>query len=518
MVISLKKIDARKGFLGVIFVLILLVIALLVGKATYSYFTPQEDDDAENAGYVTAAGDTLVFTKGADLSLSATSDNFTTGGSNLTATSNPKVKLVKGSAGDEEASATYYAGIIINSNNYTYSTSDKKAEVLLTVKDENGNVVTSSSDALTYTTSGGVSGFDITGKTGIYNIVIKHPITTTSSSTGTTHTWTFILTFVNLSTDQSINENASLSMKAVLYKDRITPAAALTSGTLAYKIASVYTGVQGENNLYYHDSTLTDGAGDGSIRYSGASDSVNNYVCFGSTASTCPDDNLYRIIGVFENKVKLIKATAAPSSLLGTDGDFKSGNTYYWNYRGDTVINGGTGSNDWSSSLLNKTNLNTNYINKIGSTWSRKIATTAWQVGGADLDMITTAGIKNMYTKEMTTNASMTYSAKIGLMYASDYGFATSPKYWSLPASENVNYNDISQGKNENWLYNGGSYEWIITPYIGRMDSAFDLGEYGNVSARSAVLTGIIRPAFFLDSSVKYSSGSGTSSSPYRIS
>ena len=515
MVISLKKIDARKVFLGVIFVLILLVIALLVGKATYSYFTPQEDDDAENAGYVTAAGDTLVFTKGADLSLSATSDNFTTGGSNLTATSNPKVKLVKGSAGDEVASATYYAGIIINSNNYTYSTSDKKAEVLLTVKDENGNVVTSSSDALTYTTSGGVSGFDITGKTGIYNIVIKHPITTTSSSTGTTHTWTFILTFVNLSTDQSINENASLSMKAILYKDRITPAAALTSGTLAYKIASVYTGVQGENNLYYHDSTLTDGAGDNSYRYSGSN--PDNYVCFGSTASTCPEDNLYRIIGVFGDKVKLIKATVASSTLLGTDGDYRSSTGYSWNYNSDTVINHDLGSNDWSTSLLNKTNLNTNYINKIGTTWASKIATTVWQVGGAGYDMYETAGIKNMYSKEMTTNASTTYSAKIGLMYASDYGFAASPKYWSLPGY-NSDGEDIRKGIKENWLYNGGSYEWTISRTSSDAYFVFVVSESGSVNNDCASDSLVVRPVFFLNSSVKYSSGSGTSSSPYRIS
>ncbi len=514
MVISLKKIEARKVFLGVIFVLILLVIALLVGKATYSYFTPQEDDDAENAGYVTAAGDTLVFTKGTDLSLSATSDNFTTGGSNLTATSNPKVKLVKGSAGDEEASATYYAGIIINSNNYTYSTSDKKAEVLLTVKDENGNVVTSSSDALTYTTSGGVSGFDITGKTGIYNIVIKHPITTTSSSTGTTHTWTFILTFVNLSTDQSINENASLSMKAVLYKDRITPAAALTSGTLAYKIASLYTGVQGENNLYYHDASLANGAGDGSIRYSGSN--PNNYVCFGSTASTCPDDNLYRIIGVFENKVKLIKATAAPSSLLGTDGDYGSSNGYSWNYKADTTINDGFGSDDWSTSLLNKTNLNTNFINKIGTNWSSKIATTVWQVGGAGWDMALTAGIKNMYSKEMTTNASTTYSAKIGLMYASDYGFAASPKYWDLPAYKNDG-EDIRKGIKENWLYNGGSYEWTISRTSSDASYVFCVypsGAVGNTNAMDMIM---VRPSFNLVASTTYASGDGTASSPIRI-
>ena len=61
-----------------------------------------------------------------------------------------------------------------------------------------------------------------------------------------------------------------------------------------------------------------------------------------------------------------------------------------------------------------------------------KIATTTWQVGGAGWDLAPTVAIKNMYSKEMTSNVSTTYSAKIGLMYASDYGFAASLKYWAF--------------------------------------------------------------------------------------
>ena len=35
-------------------------------------------------------------------------------------------------------------------------------------------------------------------------------------------------------------------------------------------IKNLYTGTQGENNIYYHDSSLTNGAGDNSYRYAGA--------------------------------------------------------------------------------------------------------------------------------------------------------------------------------------------------------------------------------------------------------
>ncbi len=80
-----------------------------------------------------------------------------------------------------------------------------------------GNNVTSV-EGLTYTTSGGVSGFDVTDKTGLFNIKTDYPITTTSSTTGTTHTWTFTLTFINLSTDQSVNENANMNIDVYLQK------------------------------------------------------------------------------------------------------------------------------------------------------------------------------------------------------------------------------------------------------------------------------------------------------------
>ena len=76
-----------------------------------------------------------------------------------------------------------------------------------------------------------------------------------------------------------------------------------------YIINEVYVS-DGVNGLYYHDGvgTYTNAsqeAGDNSYRYSGAN--PNNYICFGSDADICPEDSLYRIIGIFENKVKIIQ-------------------------------------------------------------------------------------------------------------------------------------------------------------------------------------------------------------------
>ena len=517
----MEKINGRKLSLIFIFILILLVIALLVGKFTFSYLGPTISDDLETQGEVTASGDTLIFTKGKTMSLSASTDNFATGGSNLSTTTNPKVKLIA-STKTNEASATYYVGVLIKNNSYVYTTSGKTPELILTIKDEKGNNVTSGVDGLIYVTSGGVSGFDVTGKKGLFNIKMDYPISTTSSSAGTTHTWTFTLTFVNLGTDQSDNENASMNVNVYLQKEEYKL-------PLNEYVISQYTGTQGENGLYYHDNSLANGAGDNSYRYAGASDTTNNFVCFGSTETPCPTDNLYRIIGVFEDKVKLIKYDYATSALLGTDGDYntrtipKSGyptykgnlttiNTYYWNYKNDTSINNGAGSNDWSTSLLNKINLNTNFLNNIGVAWANMIENTTWKVSG-----ISGSEPGKIYIAEIT-NATKTYgpsdgTSKIGLMYVSDYGFAAAPSAWTTNISS---YDDFSV-TSVNWMYMG-LFDWTLSPASSRSDGVFYLGNSGASYSISANYGYAIRPVLYLKSSIAHIGGAGTIEDPIIIS
>ena len=493
----MEKVNGRKLSLIFIFILILLVIALLVGKLTFSYLGPTLGEDLSNEGEVTASGDTLIFTKGSNLSLSATTDNFQTGGSNLSSTTNPKVRLIASSK-TNSASATYYVGVVINSNTYTYTTSDKTAEVILTIKDENGNNVTSGVDGLTYVTSGGVSGFDVTGKTGLFNIKTDYPISTTSSSTGTTHTWTFTLTFVNLSTDQSDNENASMDLDIYLQKTKVptSVAEACASGVnLADCIITLNDkSTSSVSNIYYHDSTLANGAGDNSYRYAGASESVNNYICLGSDVATCPDANLFRIIGVFGAQTKVIRA--------------KSVGNKQWN-TSDSII--------WSSSSLN-TYLNGEYLTSLG-TLADKIATTTWKVGGSLWSNIVTSVPKTAYQYEVGSSASTTtVDKKIGLMYVSDYYYSASPSAWTL-----VGYNesddatkDYRAATSTNWLYLG-SYEWTISHISDLAGNAFLVSSTGNVGGNYVVRSSVARPSFNLESSVKYVTGSGSMSDPVRI-
>ena len=335
-------------------------------------------------------------------------------------------------------------------------------------------------------------------------------------------------------TKKAVIVSGNLSDKCYVYFDIYQP-------TLAEYIKSQYTGTQGENNIYYHDSDLANGAGDNSYRYAGAN--PNNFVCFGTTESPCPTDNLYRIIGVFgenyhgvtgKQLVKLIKYDYMTTDELGTDGDYSQTykewgmdstykgtygdgeriGVYYWNYKAT-----GSATNTWSTSLLNKTNLNTNFINNIGTTWANKIATVTWKVGGNTWANIGTKTSSVAYTNEITnpvttntTDNATTYSAKIGLMYVSDYGFAASPDAWTLTMSS---YNNTT-ATNNNWMYMG-LYEWTISRNADYSNLAFYVYNGGDVDSSNVNSDGGVRASFNLESSVSYVSGSGSMSDPIVI-
>ena len=345
-------------------------------------------------------------------------------------------------------------------------------------------------------------------------------------------------------TKKAVIMQGNVSDKCYVYFDIWIPSIAdyCTSGTdLATCVKNFGDQGPSVSNIYIHNSSLTNGAGDNSYRYAGAN--PNNFVCFGSDASPCPIDNLYRIIGVFgenyhgangKQLVKLIKYDYMTTDELGTDGDYSQTykewgmdstykgtygdgeriGVYYWNYKAT-----GSATNTWSTSLLNKTNLNTNFINNIGTTWANKIATVTWKVGGNTWANIGTKTSSVAYTNEITnpvttntTDNATTYSAKIGLMYVSDYGFAASPDAWTLTMSS---YNNTT-ATNNNWMYMG-LYEWTISRIADFSSNAFSVLSDGSLDYFSVYGDYGVRASFNLESSVSYVSGSGSMSDPIVI-
>ena len=469
-------------------VAIVALLSLILG-ATYAYFRASGNSGSStNVNVTTYTSDLLTFEIGNDIAVYADQTSFASGKGNATGSTFAKAILTANNK-TNTATKNYYVYLNISENTFTYTQNESTPELLLTIKDTSGNEITSIT-SLTYKTvtdgkGASISGFDITTKSGVITLFDNREITANPTKT---EEWNITVTFVNYNLNQTGNAGKSFNAKLIIQQE------SQSNQTLADYVISQYTGTQGDNALYYHNSTLTNGAGDNSYRYAGASESVNNYICLGSDATTCPDANLFRIIGVFGDQTKVIRA--------------KSVGNKQWN---TSQVN-----NTWSSSSLN-TYLNGEYLTSLG-TIADKIAITTWKVGGGSWPNIATSVPKTAYQYEVGSSASSTtVDKKIGLMYVSDYYYSASPSAWTL-----VGYNgsdatkDYRAATSTNWLYLG-SNEWTISRTSDLTNNAFGVYSTGYVHDYYVTYSRGVRPSFNLLSSVTYASGSGTSSDPIRI-
>ena len=488
---------SKKQALILSIVAVVTLIALVVG-ATFAYFKAQGGASSSTEIKVTTyTTDMLTFTTGSAISLYADQSSFGQEKGSLSGETFAKATLVANNK-TNEATDNYYVYFNIENNTFKYTLGNDKPELILTVTGPDGNEVIEIS-GLTHKVvqdreNKSISGFDVTTTNGLITIANKKTITAKPNAE---EQYTLKLTFVNYEGDQTENAKSTLSAKVMIQKEPIVKT------TLADYVKSLYVSNNGENGIYYHDASLTNGAGDNSYRFAGASDQVNNYVCFGSTQSPCPDDNKYRIIGVFDNKigenqteqrVKLIKSTSVGNKAWDT------GNK-----------------NTWSTSSLN-TYLNNEFINTFDETTKGKIDTTTWKVGGNTQDNIVKQPAKTAYQNEVVKPVPGAYSteterpAKIGLMYASDYGFAAAPSAWTT----NLYDYDGAAIKSANWMYLG-SAEWTISRTADYSDYAFFVSVRGFVAGydyNGVTNVLAVRPVFSLTSSVNYVSGSGTAADP----
>ena len=465
----------------------LALLVLIVG-ATYAYFQASGGTGTSaNLRVTTYTTDVFNFEVGNDISIYADATSFASGKGNASGSTFAKAILT---ANNKTNTATehYYLYVNISNNTFTYTQNESTPELLLTITDASGNAVTDITSLTYKTVTDGkgvsISGYDITNKSGVITLFNNKEITASPTKTDE---WNITVTLVNYDKDQSKNAGKSFSAKLMIQKEEYK------LPTLAEYVKSQYTGTQGDNGIYYHESSLANGAGDNSYRYAGASDSVNNYICLGSDATTCPDANLFRIIGVFGNQTKVIRA--------------KSVGYQQWHTSAD---------NTWSSSSLNAY-LNGTYLTSLG-TIAEKIATTTWKVGGGSGSNISASVPKTAYKNEVGSSASTTIiDKKIGLMYVSDYGFAASPSAWTkiLGDYDGTDANGTSI-KTINWMYMGYN-EWTISRNSDYTSYAFNVNRTGYVGNYLVSNSFAVRPSFNLLSSTTYVSGSGSMSDPVRV-
>ncbi len=303
--------------------------------------------------------------------------------------------------------------------------------------------------------------------------------------------------------NKSVVMSGNVSDKCYVYFDKVL--------TLATYVKSLYTGTQGDNNIYYHDSTLANGAGDNSYRYAGASETTNNYVCFGSTESPCPTDNLYRIIGVFNGKVKLVKYND-----IGTFDTSKYNATSF----ADTEAYNA---------------LNSTFIDTFDIRWKNMISTENWISGIVSSSSVSKLNFKNnntnvkflagSATSPLTINwytaknwyivesgAEHKLSMKIGTISISELRYAMNSSNWNLSTLDNTSW--LYYSKNEAFYLFECFTDNTISDTMGYyMTTDGILYAYISPTKISPLeyITTYVRPSFYLVSSVLYKSGIGTS-------
>lgn len=271
----------------------------------------------------------------------------------------------------------------------------------------------------------------------------------------------------------------------------------------------------------------------GNIRYYGAN--PDNYVYFNCsnynnpTASTC---EVWRIIGVFDGKVKIIR-----NSNIGT---------YAWDNMN------GSGSNDWSKATLMKL-LNQGYTGTGGSLYynSKSGSCYAGQNKATKSCNFTSTGIKNDETRNMISennwnlgatngytyypNQYYTYErgtsvytgrptswiGKIAPMYLSDYAYASDFN----KCNKNLQGYTDTNCTNTNWLKGvsstAGSIYWTLTPKNSDADGVYDLLPYisssVSVGSSGAYNSFNVAPTLYLNPDTIITKGEGTKDSPYKV-
>ena len=302
----------------------------------------------------------------------------------------------------------------------------------------------------------------------------------------------------------------------------------VTNNSITYNQA---TSVNLMNDRLGSSSTNIDG---GNIRYYGAS--PNNYIYFNcddysnQTDTTC---ELWRIIGVFDGKVKIMRNEGIGKMAYDYDKNISSSSTTY--------------DNIWGTSTL-KTLLNTSYLNRTADVTYYS----GYQGGTTTIVKTSTIGIKDttrsmiststlylrgwnstsiyanqIYNYERTSGSvsgsSTTWSGKIALPYESDYGYAVDFNNCSATLGS---YNNC---KDDNWMVSVMSnqevdyFGWLLTHSAdtnGHSVCFVSKSGYVGYGGPSSMVYSdyVVIPTLYLDSNISVKEGNyGSSTNPFQI-
>ena len=275
-----------------------------------------------------------------------------------------------------------------------------------------------------------------------------------------------------------------------------------------------------------------DNTEDQNIRYYGSD--PNNYVSF--------NNELWRIIGIFGNNVKLVRSEKL--------GDLS------WD-SSESSVNGGHGVNEWSQSDL-KNYLNTMYYggtevtcyggsnnttaicptNKLDDASKTLIDNHLWNTGAPNGDTLYDSTTKSYDTFEFykaergtvngkicstsgnwcndTVTRTTTWTGYIGLPYVTDYAYASSEN----DCNTKIDHSSTYKCKNNNWMHYGSTYNdstWYLSPhaYPVSASNVWRVFGVGKVVSFNAAYPLSVFPTIYLKSNVIIESGKGTNTDPY---
>ena len=287
------------------------------------------------------------------------------------------------------------------------------------------------------------------------------------------------------------------------------------------------------NLLEYDGEGLKiDNTSDANIRYYGSN--PNNYVSF--------NNELWRIIGVFGDNVKLVRSESLGSLSWDTS---------------ESSVNGGYGVNEWSQAdlqvYLNKmyyggttvtcyggsNNTTTCPTNKLDDASKTLIDNHLWNTGAIDETDTTIVNQETFalntvpfYNAERgnvtgkicngggrcndTVERATTWTGYIGLPYATDYAYASSESI----CETNMQKQDSSNAyicKNNNWMFKPNTWYWTMSPRARASDASlvWIVRVDGLTGDSPASFANAVFPAIYLKSDILIESGTGTSSDPY---
>ena len=384
---------------------------------------------------------------------------------------------------------------------------------------------------------------------------------------GKTHTYTLTITFLEKNENQDDNQS-------VLFKTKVT-----INETKEY-IPTFANQIS--------DSAVTDTINfatddpDNNVRYIGAN--PNNYVYFNCSDYSNQSDSTcerWRIIGVFKN---MTKEDGSQADLVKIVRESSLGN-FYWDYKQNGVgtSTSNEGSNDWTDSqlmmMLNPTDylksgytIDNNIIKdskgqaiyqNMGSYYNgtsgcyptsvasgdnfkcysidftstglkndltrNAIESVVWNLGGTENFKDSSNGLaSHFYGYERGTTVysghATTWTGKIGLMYPSDYGYATSGGSTTdratclAKAMYNWDGSGVSDCKNNDYLYKSGYTQWTLAPYSSAAYGVFYVYTWGYVYSTGANAADSVRPVAFLKSNISITDvGIGTAESPFQL-